>query len=189
MRTLAPLLFACLVPVSAYADHGVTTVDDEPVSHAAATPVSHSRTPARAQTGDRRIPADVGQFRAAGVSTPGAVDVDDGPGIAREHEAPPAQTVDATATDSDVEAELALRQMKRHESALDACVAAAHRRAPSLAGSVTLDFAVSNRKVRSVHVSDDSTHDSALAACLTETARGFSFSLASARFRWPVAIR
>jgi hypothetical protein len=79
--------------------------------------------------------------------------------------------------------------MKRHERALDACVAAAHKRAPSAAGQVTLDFDVSDRKVRSVVVSDDSVRDTALAACLTSTARGLRFSLAAARFRWPVAVR
>ncbi|HEY2746361.1 MAG TPA: hypothetical protein VGL86_17130, partial [Polyangia bacterium] len=115
--------------------------------------------------------------------------VDDGPGVAREHDVAPAHTVDATATSSDLEVELALRQMKRHERALDACVAAARTRAPKRAGNVTLDFDVSDRKVRSVAVSDDSVHDAALAGCLTSAARGFRFSLAAAHFRWPVAVR
>ena len=185
MRIIAPLLFACLVPVGAFADNSVTSVDDEPTSRVAATPVSLPVTSARV---DPRIPSDVGQYRGSSDPRADAVAADDGPAV-REHAPRPAHAVGATATDSDVQAELALHQMKRHERALDACVAAAHRRAPSLAGNITLDFDVSDRKVHSVHVSDDSTHDFTLAACLTETARSFSFSLASARFRWPVSIR
>jgi hypothetical protein len=86
-------------------------------------------------------------------------------------------------------AELAARQMRRHQRALDGCVAAAHKRAPAAAGSLTLDFDVAERKVKSVAVSEDGVHDAQLAACLTAAARGFTFSLASARFRWPVALR
>jgi len=208
MRILAPLLVALLVPVAAHAEDGVTTLDDEPVSHAAAArgPV---RVEARAvearaveapaveapvveaRVVERHAPADVGQLRAAGVAAPAprAVAVDDGPSVSREHAVTLAHTVTSSATDSDLQAELALRQMKRHERALSSCVAALHKRAPAAGGSLTLDFDVSDRKVRSVVVSDDSVHDAALAACLTSAARGFSFSLASARFRWPVAMR
>ena len=85
-------------------------------------------------------------------------------------------------------AELAAHQMKRHQRALDGCLAAAHKRAPAAAGTLTLDFDVSDRKVKSVSVSDDGVHDAQLASCLTSTARSFTFSLAAARFRWPVAL-
>ncbi len=180
MRIIAPLALVCLAPVAALADSGVTSVDDEPVSHLAA---------AHAERRDHRAPADVGELRSARVNGPGAVDVDDGPGVAREHDVALARTSEAVATSSELQAELALRQMRRHERALDACVAAAHKRAPAAAGNLTLDFDVSDRKVRSVVVSEDSVRDAALAACLTSAARGFSFSLAAARFRWPVAVR
>jgi hypothetical protein len=162
---------------------------DAPRTAEATRAVAASRTVDAPRNLDRRMPADVGQLRAARIDAPDAVDVDDGPGVAREHDVALAHTVSANATDGDVQAELAFHQMKRHERALDVCVAAAHRRAPALAGSVTLDFDVSDRKVRSVSVSDDSAHDAALSACLTQAARGFRFALASARFRWPVPLR
>jgi hypothetical protein len=193
MRILVPL-FALLLPVAAHAEDGVTAIDDEPVSHvaavrAAAQPRTAAEPHIAVAAAERHAPAEVGELRAARVTAPRPVAVEDGPSVSREHEVALAHTVTASATDSDLQAELALRQMKRHERALDACVAAAHKRAPALAGSVTLDFDVSDRKVRSVQLSDDSVHDAALAGCLTQAARGFSFSLAAARFRWPVALR
>ncbi len=44
-------------------------------------------------------------------------------------------------------------------------------------------------RVASNVVHPKGVHDFQLAACLTNASRGFTFSLASARFRWPVAIR
>jgi pimeloyl-ACP methyl ester carboxylesterase len=94
---------------------------------------------------------------------------------------------------SDVIAELAAHQLakeaKHHQRAVDACVAAARKRAPSVAGSLTLDFDIADRKVQSVRVSDDAVHDPALAACVSSVARSFSFAIASAHLRWPVPVR
>ena len=138
---------------------------------------------------DPRTPAETGQLRAARVAAPAPVAVDDGPAPSHEHDVAPPHIAATSATDGDVVAELAAHQMKRHQRALDGCVAAAHKRAPAAAGTLTLDFDVAERKVKSVHVADDSVHDFELARCLTTTARAFSFSLAAARFRWPLALQ
>jgi hypothetical protein len=179
MRLLlaAPLL---LLPFNAFAD------PDTVRSSVAAS----SSAPAPAARVDPRTPAETGQLRAARVATPAAVAVHDSATPSQEHDVAPPHTVAPTAaTDNDVVAELAAHQMKRHLRALDGCVAAAHKRAPTVAGTVTLDFDVADRKVKSVRVTDDGVHDFQLASCLTSTASRFTFALASARFRWPVAIR
>lgn len=181
---VSALALSCLIPAFAFADSGVTAVDDEPVSHDAAR---GSAQP------DRRTPAETGELRSVSVAAPMPARVDDGPSVTREHDVAPAHAVAATATDGEVIAELAARQLakeaRRHQRAVDACVASAHKRAPSAAGSLTLDFDVADRKVQSVRVSDDGVHDAALAACVTQVARSFSFAIASAHLRWPVAVR
>ncbi len=193
MRLLGSLVLSCLVPAAAFADAGVTVVDDEPISrevaHAPSPPAS---SVARAAT--PHAPADVGQLRSARVASPDPIAVrSDAAAVAREHEVAQPHAVDATATNGDMMAELAARQLsketKRHQRAIDGCIAAAHKRAPAAAGSLTLDFDVAERKVKRVAVSEDDVHDAQLAACLTSTARSFTFSLASARFRWPIALR
>ena len=194
MRIVSTLALSCLLPALAYADPGVAAVDDEPVSLDAAR-ASRAATPPPTTRFDRRTPADTGELRSASVAAPMPARVDDGPSVAREHDVVPAHAVaaTATATDNEVIAELAARQLaketKRHQRAVDACVASAHKRAPSAAGSLTLDLDVADRKVQSVRVSDDGVHDAALAACVTQVARSFSFAIASAHLRWPVALR
>jgi hypothetical protein len=192
MRLLGALVLSCLVPASAFADAGVTVVDDEPMSREVArAPSPPAADPPRAAT--PHAPADVGQLRSARVAAPDPVAVRSEAAVAREHDVAPPHAVDATATNGDMMAELAARQLskeaKRHQRAIDGCLAAAHKRAPAAAGSLTLDFDVAARKVKSVAVSEDDVHDPQLASCLTNTARGFTFSLAAARFRWPVALR
>jgi len=185
MRLLlaAPLL---LLPLNAFADPEAIRAS-MPSLPAATTAAPTTSAPAVRV--DPRLPAETGQLRSARVAAPNPVAVDDGATPTHEHDVAPPHTVGAIATDNDVIAELAAHQMKRHLRALDSCVAAAHKRAPTMSGSVTLDFDVADRKVKSVRVSDDGVHDFQLAACLTQTARGFTFALASARFHWPVAIR
>jgi hypothetical protein len=186
MRLLGSIVLSCLLPAAAFADSSVTSVDDEPMSRETA------RAPSPARSPERHAPADVGQLRAARVAAPDPVAVESGAVVAREHDVATPHTADAGAGaidgDGDTSAELATRQMRRHQRPLDACVAAAHKRAPAAAGSLTLDFDVSERKVKHVAVSDDGVHDAQLAACLTNAARGFTFALAAARFRWPVAV-
>ena len=154
MRLLGPLVLSCLMPASAFADAGVTVVDDEPMSRETArAPSPPAADPPRAAT--PHAPADVGQLRSARVAAPGPVAVRSDAAVAREHDVAPPHAVDATATNGDREmmAELAARQLskeaKRHQRAIDACLAAAHKRAPAAAGSLTLDFDVAARKVKS----------------------------------------
>jgi len=203
MRHLSALLFACLVPSAALADPGVTAVDDEPTSHEAARhaqPTSKQAATAHAAAAhatpareDWRDPPETGQLRSARVEAPTPTRVDVGPSVAREHDVAPAQAATATATDGDVMEELAARQLdkqaKRHQRQVDACIAAAHKRAPAAAGSLTLDFDISDRKVQSIRVGDDDVHDATLAACVTQVARSFNFAIATAHLRWPVAVR
>ncbi|MCU1281194.1 MAG: hypothetical protein JWM53_4740 [bacterium] len=198
MRLLGSLILSCLVPATAFADAGVTVVDDEPTSREVARAPSSPTAATVATAIDQsaatpHAPADVGQLRTARVAAPAPVAVRSDPAVAREHEVARPHTVDAAATNNDMMAELAAHQLskeaKRHQRAIDGCLGAAHKRAPAAAGSLTLDFDVAERKVKSVVVTSDGVHDAQLAACLTAAARGFTFSLASARFRWPVALR
>jgi hypothetical protein len=193
---LCALALSCLLPAAAFADSGVTAVDDEPVSHDAARSAMHKTSmvrPAPPAREDWRSPPDTGQLRPADVAAPIWTPVDDGPKVTREHGVPPAEAAGPIAIDSDVMAELAAHQLakeaKRHQRAIDGCVAAARKRTPSAAGSVTLDFDIADRKVQSVRVSDDAVHDPALAACVSSVARSFSFAIASAHLRWPVPVR
>jgi len=193
---LCALALSFLLPAAAFADSGVTAVDDEPVSHEAARPTMQKAAMVRRAPPPRedwRSPPETGQLRSADVAAPIWAPVDDGPMVTREHNVPPAEAVDATATDGDVMAELAAHQLakeaKHHQRAVDGCVAAARKRTPSIAGSFTLEFDVADRKVQSVRVSNDAVHDPALTACVTQVARGFSFAIASAHLRWPVAVR
>jgi len=179
MRLLAALTL--LVPATAFANPDALRLSMPEPSVRSSMPEPSVRV-------DPRTPSETGQLRSARVAAPDPVAVNDSPAPTREHDVAPPHTVGATATDSDLVAELAAHQMKRHQRALDGCLAAAHKRAPAAAGSLTLDFDVSDRKVKSVRVSDDSLHDAQLASCLTSTARSFTFSLADARFRWPVAL-
>ncbi|HEX9103091.1 MAG TPA: hypothetical protein VF997_12855 [Polyangia bacterium] len=183
MRLLGALVLSTLLPLSAFADAGATAVDDEPTKRDV-----DGQPPTSARPADRHAPAETGELRSARIAAPDPVAVHDAAGVAREHDVAPPHAVAAAATDGDVVAELAAHQMKRHQRALDACLAAAHKRAPAAAGTLTLDFDVADRKVKSVRVADDGVHDAALAACLASTARSFTFALAAARFRWPVAL-
>ena len=199
MRLLSSLVMPLLtltliVPTVAFAD---TAVEDEPMPRQVGRAPSERKSetqalPARASA--PHAPSEVGQLRAARMTAPDPVSIDSSGAVAREHEVAPPHPVaaTATATDGDMLAELAARQLsreaKRHQRAIDGCLAAAHQRAPAAAGSITLDFEVTERKIKSVVISDDGLHDTQLAACLTSAARAFTFSLASARFRWPVAL-
>lgn len=185
---LCALALSCLLPAAAFAEPGVTAVDDEPISQDA----TH-RAATHAAREDWRSPPETGQLRSAHIAAPMPAPVDDGRAVAREHDVAPAPAAGATANDSEVMAELATRQLakeaKRHQRAVDGCVAAARKRTPAAAGSLTLDFDIADRKVQSVRVSDDAVHDPALAACVSSVARSFSFAIASAHLRWPVAVR
>ena len=97
---------------------------------------------------DPRTPSETGQLRSARVAAPDPVAVDDGPSPTREHDVAPPHTVGATATDTDVVAELAAHQMKRRSARVDGCLAAAHKRAPAAAGSLPLDFDVADSRSR-----------------------------------------
>jgi hypothetical protein len=193
---LCALALSCLLPAAAFADSSVTAVDDEPVSHEAARPAMQKVAMVRRAPPPRedwRSPPDTGQLRSADVAAPIWAPVDDGPMVTREHGVPPAEAISTSAGDSDVMAELAAHQLakeaKRHQRAIDGCVAAARKRAPSAGGSLTLDFDIADRKVQSLRVTDDAVHDPALAACVSSVARSFSFAVASAHLRWPVAVR
>lgn len=191
MRFLAPVVLSSLLSTVALADPAAAVVDDEPAPQAEARPAepAPAATAAATRAANRHAPAETGELRAARIAAPAAVDVDDGAGVAREHTVAPAHTVAVAATDDDVVAELAAHQMKRHQRAFDGCLAAAHKRAPSVAGTLALELEIADRKVKSVRVSENSVHDLELARCLTTTARAFTFSLAAARFRWPLALQ
>lgn len=196
MRFLAPVVLSSLLSTVALADPAAAVIDDEPAPETEARPAapaaavtSTAATSPATRAANRHAPAETGQLRAARIAAPAPVDVKDGGGVAREHAVAPAQAVAVAATDDDVVAELAAHQMKRHQRALDGCLAAAHKRAPAVTGTLALELEIADRKVKSVRVSDDSVHDLELARCLTTTTRAFTFSLAAARLRWPLALQ
>jgi hypothetical protein len=153
-----------------------------------ATAAPSTATPPAA-AGGKSLADDVGQRREIAIVGPSAVAVSNNSVKTEERNvAPPPVRTDGVAASSDVAAELAARQMRRHRAALDACAAAATRRSPTAAGTVTLAFEIAERKVAHVTVSDDGVHDPALAQCLVEAASHFTFSLAAARFVWPVTL-
>jgi len=165
-------------------DPSITVVDNEPATSAA--------RPAARRPTDTRKPADVGQRREITIVPPSTVPVDTGGAVSPEHSvaAPPAEA--APTESGDLVAELAARQLaketRRHQRAIDACLAAAARRTPGAAGTVTLALEIADRKLLNVRVADDDVHDPALTSCLAHTARDFSFSLASAHISWPVTL-
>ena len=180
MRIFAALVLSSfMLPATAFANGAV---DDEPV------PGDGAQAPARAQPAERHAPSETGELRDARISAPNAVTVDDAAPVAHEHDVAPPHIATGAATDADVWAELAMHQMKRNQRVLDRCVAAAHKRAPAAVGTVTLDFDVADRKVKSLRLSESGVHDPALSACLTQAARGLTFSLAAARFSWPITL-
>lgn len=200
---LVPSLCAA---ATAFAEPGVAAVDDEPTSRLAATarPADGARgrkaddahrgergaVVERSGAVDRRLPADVGQLREARVAAPDPVAVTAEPASTREHAvAAPAATGASSASDGELSAELAARQMRRHARAFDPCKAAALKRAPSATGRLVLALEIADRKVQSVQVSDDGVHDPAFTACVTTAARRLPFALASARFGWEITIR
>lgn len=191
MRFFVPVVLSSLFSTLALADPAVAVIDDEPAPPEAVGAPTQAPAPAATSTraANRHAPAETGELRAARIAAPAPVAVDDGAGVAREHAVAPAHAVATTATDDDVVAELAAHQMKRHQRALDGCLAAAHKRAPAAAGTLALELEIADRKVKSVRISESSVHDPELAKCLTTTARAFTFSLAAARFRWPLALQ
>jgi hypothetical protein len=176
----AACLAAALLPGTAAAD-----------AAAAAAPAAQERAPQAAPSGGGRALDDVGQLREITIQGPRAAElaVDNAPVADR---APPALAAVSSdphpANDSDVTAELAARQMRRYRPRLDACVAAAVRRSDKSAGTVMLAFEIANRRVTHVTVSDDGVHDALLSRCLVDAGGRLSFSLAAARFSWPVTI-
>jgi hypothetical protein len=137
---------------------------------------------------------DPGQLREITMHGPRAVDVAaDAGSVATRGPAEPADprasaTSASAVGDDDVTTELAARQMRRYRSRFDGCVAAAQRRSDKATGTVMLAFEIANRRVTHVAVRDDGVHDPALARCLVDAGSRLGFSLASARFAWPVTI-
>lgn len=191
MRISSSIFALSLLATAARADPQLTYVDDEPMSQRATASAPSASSPSSSAS-DRRLPAEVGELRQAAVAAPAPSSVGTGAAVAPEHDVAPPHTVGAVATSAELAAELGARQVlkqaRRHQRALDACIAAAQRRRPTVVGTVTLAFDVANRKLAGVHVVDDSAHDFALDACLTSVARAFTFSLAAARFNWSISV-
>jgi type IV secretory pathway VirB10-like protein len=186
---VVPVVF-CLVLSSAHADKRRKAAPPAPASGAPApaappAPVADDDAAAAAASARARsLVDDVGQRREIVIVAPTPVAVATDDATADEH-----RVADAPAARADAApAELAARQMRRHQPALDASAAAAAKRGAHAAGTVTLAFTVADRKVAHVDVADDGVHDPALARCLTAAAARFTFSLAAARFRWPVTL-
>jgi hypothetical protein len=84
--------------------------------------------------------------------------------------------------------ELVARQMRKNQASIDACVKEETRRRPTVNGTVTLAVVVTDKKVKSVHVADDTVHDIDFDACLVKAGLGWKLQLAQASFHWPVTL-
>jgi hypothetical protein len=158
-------------------DPRLTVVDDEPTS----------RDATQKRRADPSDPQERGARREVVLEAPAPqpLHTDAVRERAQPHEAPPADT---EATVSDAVAELAARQMRRNQPSIDACVAAAAKRAPAATGTVTLLVDVRSRKVHDLRITRDDVHDYELGACLLRAGRGWTFSLGRATFNWPVTL-
>jgi hypothetical protein len=133
-------------------------------------------------TGELRAidaPVDV-QITATGQVAQGEPEREHGPG-AEVHRDAPAQLSDGAV------AELAERQMRKNLGSIDACVAAETQRNPQAAGTLTLQITVAN-KIGTLAIADDTIKSPALADCLNQAARSWSFSLKAAEFAWPISV-
>jgi hypothetical protein len=161
---------------------------------------SHGRTPPRttvavkvAQVDDEPVHEvavekglDTGQLREAQIAAPSVGDVatqgsmiDKGP----QSDDPAATRVQTSEPVSGVNIEeLAARQMRKYQRAIDGCLAEVHKKSPASVGSIDLVISVANHKVAGVQITDDSLKNAKLNACLTKSARTWSFSLPDAQF-------
>lgn len=161
---------------------------------------SHGRTPPRttvatkvAQVDDEPVHEvvvdkglDTGQLRNAEIAAPSVRDVatqgsmiDKGP----QSDDPAATRVQTDEPVSGVKIEeLAARQMRKYQRAIDGCVAEVHKKSPAAVGSLDLVISVANHKVAGVQIADDSLKNTKLNACLTKSARTWSFSLPNSQF-------
>jgi hypothetical protein len=78
--------------------------------------------------------------------------------------------------------ELAQRQLRKYERAIDGCLKPVRKKSPLTVGSIDLVISVVDHKVATVQVADDSLHNTQLNACLVKSARTWSFSLPNAQF-------
>ena len=185
MRNLSLLLALFTLPSLAQAKHTrakadprVTVVEDEPVSQSA-TQRTAAATDPTGPSGSRME----GSMRAPEVARAG----DTGEAISRAATAAPDRGDPGAASGAALD-ELIARQMRRNAGSIDGCVAEAVRRHPAESGSVQLAVVVSDKKVRSVHVTADSVHDIDLDACLVKAGLTWKLQLASASFTWPVTL-
>jgi hypothetical protein len=111
----------------------------------------------------------------------GAPDKEHGPAAEVKRDAP-AQLSDGAL------AALAERQMRKNTASIEACVAEEAQRNPQAAGAVTLHISVTGRKVGHLAMDDDTVKSAALTDCLTKASQGWSFSLKTAEFTYPISI-
>jgi hypothetical protein len=197
MRTLGFLVVACLalLAASARADkrRSKHKADAQTTTTATATPDRDEPMPSgEAGAADPRVPGDTGQRREIDVTSPPPQSVETGPRTTRDRDVAPPPRSDASAGEAELSAELGARQLaketRRHQRDIDACLAAAQRRQPSAAGTLTVKLTIADRKLASAVVLDNTVHDYDLDACLTRVARTFRFSLSAAEIAWPVTL-
>jgi hypothetical protein len=150
-----------------------TVVDDEPVHEVVAEK--------GLDTGQRRE-VQIAAPSVGTVVTEGNM-IEHGPG----EEAPARAQSNDPVSGINIE-ELAERQMRRYQRAIDGCVDNARKHAPAATGSVDLVISVVAHKVGSVSIAADSLGNAQLDACLTKAARTWSFSLPDAQFTRTIAV-
>lgn len=154
-------------------DPRLTFVEDEPM----APTTSH-----------RSSVNDTGTRMDATMKAPEVSRVSSGDAIAKGASGSvPVRATDEVAS-GDAINELVARQMRKNQASIDACVSAAVRRKPSSNGTVTLAVVVTEKKVKSVHVSTDTVHDIDFDSCLVKAGLAWKLQLAQASFEWPVTL-
>jgi len=186
MRTL--LVIGCLAlctnvyarerkKTTASAPANLAFVEDEPMSPDAA----HAKP---------TTTLDTGSHREIQMSAPTVRDVGAAPGSLVERGAGDDPT-QGRANDfkpvAGVTEELAARQMRKNQGAIDGCVAEAKKRAPKTAGTLTLTILVGERKVSQAQV-ESNVKDPALEKCLVSMAEKWTFSLSHASIRQVITV-
>jgi hypothetical protein len=121
------------------------------------------------------------QIAVTGDAATGTPDKEHGP-VAEVKRDAPAQLSDGAL------AALAERQMRKNTASIDACVAEEAQRNPQAAGGITLHITVAERKVGHLAMDEDTVKSGALTDCLNKASQGWSFSLKTADFTYPISI-
>jgi hypothetical protein len=166
------------------ADSHVAVVDDEPTH---APQGLQKSSPASKTEGG----LDTGSMREVQINAPHVADVGTAPGSLVEKGASEDPSKDRAASYQPVSGvleELAARQMRKNQGAIDTCVAKLKKRNAAATGTVALKLSVGEKRVVLAEIGENSVGDKQLETCLVTAARKWTFSLSNASFTHSVLV-